>query len=99
MEMSDCKKIENRKRMVLAMEMIARAVNDEEVFESWLMYGVPDGEITRYSIDTNEVDEYFTEDEHYRELMDLFLMVMKNAYKSGGLYDSDVVTVTGVKEE
>lgn len=90
-------KIENRKRMVLAMEMIARAVNDEEVFESWLMCGVPDGEITRYSIDTNEVDEYFVEDRNYRELMDLFLVVMKNAYKSGGLYDSDVVTKYGVK--
>jgi len=86
---------ENRKRMVLAMEMIARAVNDEDVFESWLICGVPDGEIDRYSIDTNNVDEYFTKDEHYRSLMDTFLRLMKNAAKSGGLYDDGIVTKVG----
>ena len=81
--------------MVLAMEMIARAINDEDIFESWLMVGVADGEIDRYSLDINQVDEYYTEDEHYRELMDLFLRLMARAYKSGGLYDSEIVTKAG----
>ena len=85
----------HRKKMVLAMEMIARAVNDEDVFESWLMCGVADGEIDRYSTDIEQVDEYYTEEQHYRELMDLFLRMMVNASKSGGLYDSGVVTKTG----
>lgn len=87
--------VENRKRMVLAMEMIARAVNDDEVFGAWLMLGVPDGDIKPYSIDTNEVDEYFTKDENYRELMDTFLRVMRSAANSGGLYDDGIVTKVG----
>lgn len=31
---------ENRKKVVLAMEMLARCINDEDVFEGWLMNGV-----------------------------------------------------------
>lgn len=84
--------VENRKKMVLAMEMIARAINDEDIFESWLMVGVADGDITPYSIDTNEVDDYYVKDENYAELMDLFLRMMKRAYMSGGLYDDGIVS-------
>jgi len=78
-----------RKQMVLAMERIVRSVDNEELIGGWLMCGVPDGDIKRYEED--EVDEYFTEDKNYAELMGLFLRIMTRAEKDGGLY-SDGVT-------
>ena len=78
-----------RKQMVLAMERIVRSVDNEELIQGWLMCGVPDGDIQRYEED--EVDEYFTEDKNFAELMGLFLKIMTRAEKDGGLY-SDGVT-------
>ena len=34
-----------RTKAVLAMEYIARQINDEEIFDIWLTYGPGDGEI------------------------------------------------------
>lgn len=79
-----------RAKMVRAMEFIARQVNDEEVFESWLMYGVADGDI-----DGEETDEdlsYYCEDVNFSDLMERFLDLMKNAKKSGGLYCDGTVS-------
>ena len=86
---------ENRKRMVLAMEMLVRAINDEDLIDAWLMNGVPDGDIEGYSLDTNQVDDYFTDENNYGDLLDLFLRLMEKAAKNGGLYDSGVVTKKG----
>ena len=78
----------DRKRMVLAMEYIARHINDENIFwHEWLVNGVADGEIPYGSFDTNNVDEYWIEDEHYKELTQTFMFCMKQAFKSGGLMD------------
>ena len=85
----------NRKKMVVAMEFIARQINDEDVFEPWLINGVADGDISHNSLDVNEVDEYYIEDDNFRDLMDCFLRRMYGAYKSGGLYCDDVVTKEG----
>lgn len=79
-----------RAKVVRAMETLARAVNDEMVFEEWLMYGVADGDIDETTED--EELEYYLEDEAFAELMGTFLNVMKNAYKSGGLYVDGVVS-------
>lgn len=79
-----------RAKMVRAMEFIARQVNDEEVFESWLMYGVADGDI-----DGEETDEdlsYYCEDKNFADLMEQFLDLMKIAKKSGGLYCDRVIS-------
>lgn len=90
--------IERRKKMVVAMEMIARCINDEDIFESWLIGGVADGDFDAddMNIDGIEVDEYYTdntkgtEDDpytgHFDHLMTLFLKMMVRAWKSGGLY-------------
>lgn len=59
---------QERVKMVKAMEYIARQINDEDVFEGWLVSGVEDGDID------------------YGDLMNTFLLCMKRAYKSGGLY-------------
>lgn len=79
-----------RTEVVRAMETLARAVNDEMVFEEWLIYGVADGDIDNNT--TDEELEYYIEDEVFAELMGTFLDVMKNAYKSGGLYIDGVVS-------
>ena len=84
-----------RKKMVVAMEFIARQINDEDVFEGWLMGGVADGDISRGSLDIGEVDEYYTRDDNFRDLMDCFLRRMYGAYKSGGLYCDEIVTKEG----
>ena len=81
---------DERIKMVRAMEFIARQINDETIFESWLMCGVADGDI-----DGSETDEdlecYVDDDKDFADLMGLFLHLMKQAGKSGGLYCDDVV--------
>ena len=85
-----------RIKMVKAMEFIARQINDEEVFEIWLISGVADGDIEYgdLSIKAGDEDEFGTyiEDENFADLMQTFLRVMREAYKSGGLYCDGVVS-------
>lgn len=76
--------------MVRAMEMIARAVNDELVFEYWLVFGVADGDIDETT--TDDELEYYVEDETFAEIMDTFLNLMVRAKKSGGLYFNGIVS-------
>ena len=78
-----------RIKMVKAMEFIARQVNDEEVFEEWLLDGVADGDIPYTDIGDSVFSGYldcYIEDKAFAELMHTFLRVMANALKSGGLY-------------
>lgn len=84
-------KIQERAKMVNAMEFICRQINDEEVFEDWLINGVADGDI-EYGNLTSEVDEYYLEDENFAFLMACFLRRMTAAKKSGGLYCDGVVS-------
>lgn len=79
-----------RTDVVRAMETLARSVNDEMVFEGWLMCGVADGDIDPTTED--EELEYYIEDETFAELMGTFLRVMARAKKSGGLYVDGVVS-------
>lgn len=85
-----------RIKMVKAMEFIARQVNDEDVFEHWLMYGVADGDIAygnlNVEVDDEDNLEYYIRDQEFSELMDDFLTVMSDACKSGGLYCDDIVS-------
>lgn len=80
-----------RIKMVKAMEFIARQINDENVFEGWLMGGVADGDIPYGDLsvtdeDIEEFDSYYIEDKHFADLMACFSRRMASAYKSGGLY-------------
>lgn len=81
-----------RRKMVLAMEYIARQINNEDVFEGWLMNGVADGDIPYGSTDIEDVDEYYIEDKNFKELMGCFLRRMSAANKSGGLYCDNIVS-------
>ena len=81
---------QERIQMVRAMETIARSINDEDVFEGWLMCGVADGDIDETTTDAEL--EYYIEDDKYSELMETFLNVMSKAKRSGGLYSDDVLS-------
>lgn len=87
------KNIDERKFMLLAMEFICRQINDEDVFEGWLMEGVPDGDIPYWTTDISIIDDddSMLEDESFREIMECFLRCMRRADKSGGLYCDGVV--------
>lgn len=92
-----------RIKMVKAMEFICRNLNDEEVFEDWLMNGVADGDIEygdlSVSVDDGKEDEwgmsYYVEDKTFADLMHTFLHVMKAACKSGGLYCDNIIDKKG----
>lgn len=45
-----------RIKCVKAMEFLARQINDEEVFEEWLMDGVADGDIDVGDLDVKGDD-------------------------------------------
>lgn len=77
-----------RVEMVRAMELLARAVNDESVFMMWLTYGVADGDIKADT--TDDELEWYTEDERFSALMETFLDLMSRAYQSGGLYSDGI---------
>lgn len=79
-----------RVNMVRAMETIARAVNDEEVFAYWLTLGVADGDIDETT--TDEELEFYCEDDNFADLMERFLDLMAMAKKSGGLYEDGIVS-------
>lgn len=87
-------KIEERKKMVVAMEYIARQINDEDIFMGWLMCGVADGDIKYGDLDPDSVDDWYIEDDNFKDLMTCFLRKMTAAYKSGGLYCGKVVSGT-----
>ena len=86
-----------RIKMVKAMEFIARQINDEDVFEHWLMYGVADGDIAygnlNIELDDEAVLDYYIDDQSFASLMDDFLTVMADSSKDGGgLYCDGVVS-------
>lgn len=85
-----------RIKMIKAMEFIARNVNDEEVFDEWLMYGVADGDISYgdLSIQSDDIGnmDYYVADQNFQYIMELFLRVMSRAEISGGLYCDGLVS-------
>ena len=85
--------VQDRVKMVKAMEFIARQINDEEVFWGWLMEGVADGDIYYGDLsDVADSAENYIEDRDFADLMDTFLWCMSKAYKSGGLYCDGIVS-------
>lgn len=82
--------LHERAETVRAMERLARCINDERTFVAWLLCGVADGDIDGTETDVDL--EYYCEDKTFAELMELFLKVMSQARKNGGLYEDGVVS-------
>ena len=88
-----------RIKMIKAMEFLARQINNEDIFQRWLLLGVADGDIPYAQLEAQPDDEinldvYYADDSSFAEIMDLFLYIMSKAYKSGGLYCNGVVSGT-----
>ena len=84
--------INERKKVVLAMELLARCVNDESAINGWLMCGVADGDIPYGSLDISDVDDsYVDSDAWFAGIMGCFMRTMKRA-QEGGLYVDGVVS-------
>lgn len=84
---------QERTKMVLAMEYICRQINDEDVFDPWLMYGVADGDIEYGDLSGEDADlDWYIEDASFSELMTCFLNRMARAKASGGLYCDGIVS-------
>lgn len=88
-----------RKKMVVAMEFIARALNDENDLFAWLTYGVADGDIPDGSLNPDDVDEYYIENDNFSELMACFLNRMASAKINGGsLYMDKIMAINEVEK-
>lgn len=84
---------------VIAMERVARSINDEDILMGWLMCGVADGDIDETTTPQEVIDMGYTEEGTFVDLMDCFLRCMKRAYKSGGLYCGDLTSTIGDYDE
>lgn len=82
---------QKRIKVVKAMETLARCINDEKVFSTWLSLGVADGDITENTSD-EELEFYVENNVQFADLMHTFLRCMNNAYYNGGLYVDNVVS-------
>lgn len=84
-----------RIKMLKAMEFLARSVNDEGVFEYWLINGIADGDIRYGDLTEDHAEdlEFYTEDETFADLMNTFLRLMVKANRSGGLLCDSVVSM------
>lgn len=65
-----------RAQRVIEMDRLVRElIDDEDIFETWLIYGVADGDIDKYTT-WDEVDDYYLSDGNYEELCSLFKRLM-----------------------
>ena len=85
-------KADERAKMVACMEYIARQINNEDVFETWLMCGIADGDIEYGNLDITDIEDYYLDDVNFKNLMSTFLVCMKEAFRDGGLYCGNVVS-------
>lgn len=76
---------QERTKMIKAMEFIARHINDESIFDSWLVTGVADGDIEYGDFSDVFVDEFYLEDDNFKDLMLLFMRLMNAANIYGGI--------------
>ena len=80
-------------KMIIEMDDIARCINDESIVESWMMGGVPDGDIpyknTISMEDLDAISEMYDEYD-FKVFIGCFLRCMKSAGRDG-LYLDGVV--------
>lgn len=83
----------SRKDLVICMEKLARCINDEDIFITWLALGVADGDIDKNTTPDDENLDYYTDDKTFSELMTTFLRMMSFAWRDGGLYHDRVASL------
>ena len=88
------KAIDSKERasVVRAMDILARSINDEDILMEWLELGVADHYGSYANASDEELESYYDDDDMFAGLMDVFLDVMSQAKKSGGLYVDNIVS-------
>lgn len=82
-----------RAEVVKAMDLIARCINNEDIFQYWLTNGVADGDLDVGGDWDNEYDlGWYIRDERFAELMSTFLNIIAKARKNGGLYCDNILS-------
>ena len=77
--------LKSRVATVRAMDEIMRSLNDENKMMTWLMYGVPDGEIDENTTD-EELYWLVEEDKSFADLMYWFIRIMNKVSPNGGMW-------------
>ena len=77
--------LKSRVATVRAMDEIMRSLNDENKMMTWLMYGVPDGEIDENTKD-EELYWLVEEDKSFADLMYWFIRIMNKVSPNGGMW-------------
>ena len=85
-----------RIKLLKAMEFIVRNANDGGVIYNWLSSGIADGDIGYGDLSAGAEDaedlEHYLDDADFADIMDTFLSCMSQARKSGGLYCDGVAS-------
>ena len=89
--------LQERAKMIKAMEFICRNLNNEDQLMIWLTDSVADGDIEYGDLevkpdDAENLEYYIEDDERFSDLMDTFLYCMRKAHRGGGLYCDGVVS-------
>ncbi len=78
-----------RKQLVLAMETVVRAINEEGIDDGWLMCGVADGDLNADSTWEDVDDFYVEDDERFADLMSCFVRTMRRMVDSDEDFDEE----------
>ena len=74
--------LKERKQLILSMETVVRAINEEDVIEGWLMCGVADGDLNSNST-WEDVDDFYVEDDvRFADIMSCFCRTMRRMISS-----------------
>lgn len=68
--------VQERVKMVRAMDLIARSLNDEMLLMRWFSGGVADGD---YKLSDEDLECYVTDDEDFEQLMTLFRKLVSHS--------------------
>ena len=87
--------LHKRATLLRAMDTIARSLNNEEWFyDTWLLAGVPDGEIQE---DTTDEDlEWLCEDYQFQPIMATFCRLMRCATNDEEFEEKDLIRGNGI---
>lgn len=69
--------INERIKMLKAMDFIARSFNDERAIHAWLNCGLPDG-----TMEAGTLSDYADDDDTFADVMDSFVYVMATFCRS-----------------
>lgn len=84
--------MEFRAKVVKSMDMLVYCINNENYVDSWLSVGVADGDIGENTTLQDIIDYGYCEDDNFKDLMTLFLKLMRRAGNNGGLYCDGIVS-------